>query len=51
MTPVELYHPDPACDMRRFYRLDIERDLFGGFLLMKQWGRVVALAGGHKPKA
>lgn len=28
--------------MRRFYRLDIERDLFGGFLLMKQWGRIGA---------
>ena len=31
---------DPARSMRRFYRLDIEQDLFGGFLLMKQWSRI-----------
>ena len=28
--------------MHRFYRLDIQPDLFGGFLLMKQWGRIGA---------
>ncbi len=28
--------------MRRFYRLDIEPDLFGGVLLMKEWGRIGA---------
>ena len=42
MTPVKLRRIDPAQNMRRFYRLDIERDLFGGFLLMKQWGRIGA---------
>jgi len=40
--PVELRRIDPAKNMRRFYRLDIEPDLFGGFLFMKQWGRIGA---------
>lgn len=40
MTPVELRRCDPSRNMRRSYRLDIERDLFGGFLLLKHWGRI-----------
>ena len=40
MTPVELRRIDTTRNMRRFYRLDIERDLFGGFMLLKQWGRI-----------
>ncbi|WP_281932618.1 WGR domain-containing protein [Methylocystis iwaonis] len=42
MTAVELQRIDPARNMRRFYRLDIEPDLFGGVLLMKEWGRIGA---------
>jgi predicted DNA-binding WGR domain protein len=42
MTAVELHRIDPARNMRRFYRLDIERDLFGGVRLTKQWGRIGA---------
>ncbi len=42
MNPVELRRIDPSCNMRRFYRLNIETDLFGGFLLLKQWGRIGA---------
>jgi predicted DNA-binding WGR domain protein len=26
--------------MRRFYLLDVQPDLFGGVLLVKQWGRI-----------
>ena len=26
--------------MRRFYRLDIQPDLFGRWLLVREWGRV-----------
>jgi predicted DNA-binding WGR domain protein len=33
---------DPERNMRRFYRLDVQPDLFGGVLLMKQWGRIGA---------
>lgn len=28
--------------MRRFYRLDVQPDLFGGILPMKEWGRLGA---------
>jgi predicted DNA-binding WGR domain protein len=37
VQPDTLY---PARNMSRFYRLDIQPDLFGRVLLMKQWGRV-----------
>jgi predicted DNA-binding WGR domain protein len=40
MIVAELRRLDPSRNMRRFYRIDIERDLFGGFLLLKQWGRI-----------
>ena len=33
---------EPARNMRRFYRLDVQPDLFGGVLLVKQWGRIGA---------
>jgi predicted DNA-binding WGR domain protein len=37
---VELRRIDPSRNMRRFYRLAITPDLFGGFLFLKQWGRI-----------
>jgi hypothetical protein len=40
--PVELRRIDPAKNMHRFYRLDVQPDLFGGVLLMKEWGRIGA---------
>ena len=40
--PVELRSTGRPRNMRRFYRLDIAPDLFGGFLLLKQWGRIGA---------
>jgi predicted DNA-binding WGR domain protein len=40
MTALHLRRADPARNMCRFYRLDIQPDLFGRVLLMKQWGRV-----------
>jgi predicted DNA-binding WGR domain protein len=42
MTALHLRRIDPARNMRRFYRLDIEPDLFGGVLLVKEWGRIGA---------
>jgi predicted DNA-binding WGR domain protein len=42
MTALHLCRVDPARNMRRFYRLDIQPDLFGGVLLMKEWGRIGA---------
>ncbi len=40
MNAVDLRRVYQACNMRRFYRLDIQPDLFGRVLLTNQWGRV-----------
>ncbi|MGO9232871.1 MAG: WGR domain-containing protein [Methylocella sp.] len=42
MTAVHLRRIDDTQNMRRFYRLDIQPDLFGGFLFVRQWGRIGA---------
>jgi predicted DNA-binding WGR domain protein len=42
MTAVNLRRVDPARNMSRFYRLDMQPDLFGGVLLVKEWGRIGA---------
>jgi predicted DNA-binding WGR domain protein len=40
MNAVHLRRIDPARNMHRFYRLDVQPDLFGGVLLVKEWGRI-----------
>ena len=40
MNAVHLTRIDPARNMRRFYRLDVQPDLFGGFAVVKEWGRI-----------
>jgi predicted DNA-binding WGR domain protein len=40
MNGVHLRRINPSRNMRRFYRLYVESDLFGGFMLMKAWGRL-----------
>jgi predicted DNA-binding WGR domain protein len=42
MTALHLRRIDPTRNMRRFYRLDVQPDLFGCVSLMKQWGRIGA---------
>jgi len=37
---IELRRIDASQNMRRFYRLDVQPDLFGGVLLVRQWGRI-----------
>lgn len=39
-TCLHLRRIDPARNMRRFYRLSIQRDLFGGTSLVRTWGRI-----------
>ncbi|SMD00147.1 WGR domain-containing protein [Rhizobium sp. RU36D] len=42
-TPDRLLHLhrcDLARNMARFYRLSIERDLFGGVIVLREWGRI-----------
>jgi predicted DNA-binding WGR domain protein len=43
MKALHLRRIDPARNMRRFYLLDMQPDLFGGVLLVKEWERVGAL--------
>jgi predicted DNA-binding WGR domain protein len=42
MNAVHLFRIDPTRNKHRFYRLDVQTDLFGGVLLMKEWGRIGA---------
>lgn len=39
-TVLDLRRIDPARNMRRFYRMSIQRDLFGGANLVREWGRI-----------
>ena len=39
-TEVQMQRVDPSCNMRRFYRLSVQRDLFGGASLLREWGRI-----------
>lgn len=40
MNAVILYRIDEAKNMHRFYRLDVQRDLFGAWCVMREWGRI-----------
>ncbi len=40
MCALTLHRIDAARNMARFYRLDIQPNLFGGVSLMKEWGRI-----------
>lgn len=39
-TCLHLKRIDAACNMRRFYRMTIQPDLFGGASLVRVWGRM-----------
>ena len=40
MTAIILYRIDASKRMHRFYRLDVQLDLFGQWCLMREWGRI-----------
>lgn len=40
MTAVILYRIDRARHMHRYYRMDVQPDLFGEWCLMREWGRI-----------
>jgi predicted DNA-binding WGR domain protein len=42
MNAVHLRRIDPTRNLRRFYLLDVQCDLFGSVLLIKAWGRIGA---------
>jgi predicted DNA-binding WGR domain protein len=37
---LKLRRTDPVQKMRRFYLLTVQRDLFGGATLVREWGRI-----------
>jgi len=39
MTAITLHRSDPAKNMWRYYRLDVQRDLFGAWCFIREWGR------------
>jgi predicted DNA-binding WGR domain protein len=39
-TAITLLRTDPARNMCRFYRLDVQCDLFGAWCVMREWGRI-----------
>lgn len=40
MPADHLTRADPARRMARFYRLDVQPDLFGAWCLVREWGRI-----------
>lgn len=40
MTAALLTRIDPDLNMRRFYRIDAQPDLFGGVQVIREWGRI-----------
>jgi predicted DNA-binding WGR domain protein len=39
-TDLHLRRIDPSCNMRRYYHLTVQPDLFGGASLVREWGRI-----------
>ncbi len=39
-APVILRRVDPARNMARFYRMQMQPTLFGGVTLIREWGRI-----------
>jgi len=39
-TDLQMRRVDPARNMRRFYRMSMQPDLFGGTTLVREWGRI-----------
>jgi predicted DNA-binding WGR domain protein len=40
MNAVTLRRIEPEQNMRRFYRLDVQPDLFGRWSCIREWGRI-----------
>jgi predicted DNA-binding WGR domain protein len=40
MNAVILYRIDAPKSMHRYYRMDVQPDLFGQWCLMREWGRI-----------
>lgn len=47
--PDQMYlrREDPSKNMRRFYLMTVQRDLFGGASLIREWGRMGSVGKQH----
>lgn len=39
-SDITIYRIDPERNMSRYYALSVQPNLFGGYSLMRQWGRI-----------
>ena len=39
MSPITLHRTDAARNMHRYYRLDVQPNLFGEWCFVREWGR------------
>ena len=40
MTAITLRRTDAVRNVHRYYRLDVQRDLFGAWCCIREWGRI-----------
>ncbi len=40
MSAITLHRSDPAKNLHRYYRLDVQPDLFGAWCFIREWGRI-----------
>jgi predicted DNA-binding WGR domain protein len=40
MTALTLTRSDPTKNLHRYYRLDVQPDLFGAWCFIREWGRI-----------
>jgi predicted DNA-binding WGR domain protein len=40
MTALTLRRREPARNLHRYYRLDVQLDLFGAWCFIREWGRI-----------
>jgi len=40
MTAITLYRSNPTKNLHRYYRLDVQPDLFGEWCFIREWGRI-----------
>jgi predicted DNA-binding WGR domain protein len=40
MSAITLTRVDHRCDVARFYKLDVQPTLFGGWSVVREWGRI-----------
>jgi len=47
MSSVTIHRTDPTRNIRRYYRLDVQQDLFGQWCCICEWGRIGAAGQTH----